>query len=295
MNKQVLCFGEVLWDTFENGKVAGGAPMNVAMHLGQQGVEAQLASRLGDDGDGRELRAFLKAHSLDSELVQQDSNLPTCIVSVQLDERQQATYTIPYPVSWDNIQPEDSLIRAAAQADVIVFGSLVCRDTTSRTTLEKLLETDALKVFDVNLRAPHYHPDQVKTLGGMSNIIKMNEEELDMLSGSELAHLSQREKISFISDYLGCDTICITRGDSGAIALLSGDYYEHPGFKVSVVDTVGAGDAFLATFIRGILAKDAPQSILKRACAVGAFVAGNRGANPKHDHQRIREIEEQPA
>jgi fructokinase len=214
-------------------------------------------------------------------------------VAVQLDDQQQATYTIPFPVSWDNIQAEPALVKAAAEADVIVFGSLVCRDATSRDTLKQLLTTDALKVFDVNLRAPHYDADKVKELGSRSNIIKMNEEEMDLLAGSELSHLSQKEKISFISDFLGCDTICITRGDSGAIALLAGEYYEHPGFSVNVVDTVGAGDAFLATFIRGVLSQDAPQSILTKACAIGAFVAGSRGANPVYDTERINEIQEQ--
>jgi fructokinase len=295
MNKRVLCFGEVLWDTFREGKVAGGAPMNVAMHLRQQGVEARLASRIGNDGEGKELRAFLKTHNLDSELVQHDHELPTCVVSVQLDDHQQATYTIPFPVSWDNIQAEPALMEAAAEADVIVFGSLVCRHATSRNTLKQLLKTGALKVFDVNLRAPHYNPDEIKELGSRSNIIKMNDEELDLLAGSELSHLSQKEKISFIADYLGCHTICITRGKSGAIALLNGHYYEHPGFKVNVVDTVGAGDAFLATFIRGILADEDPQDILRKACAIGAFVAGSRGANPVHDPQRIKEIEEPSA
>ncbi|NEU08713.1 carbohydrate kinase [Flavihumibacter sp. R14] len=290
MNKQVLCFGEVLWDTFQEGKIAGGAPMNVAMHLRQQGVSASLASRIGEDEDGNKLREFLNTHNLDSELLQHDANLPTCVVSVTLDDQHQATYTIPYPVSWDNIQPEPSLLNAARQADVIVFGSLVCRDTTSRSTLEQLLKTDALKVFDVNLRAPHYHLDHLKELGGQSNIIKMNEEELDMLAGSELSHLSQKEKISFISDYFGCNTVCITRGGSGAIVLLNESYHEHPGFKVQVVDTVGAGDAFLATFIRGILTGEAPDLILRRACAIGAFVAGSRGANPVHDPEKITQI-----
>ena len=290
MNKQVLCFGEVLWDTFQEGKIAGGAPMNVALHLRQQGVNANLASRIGDDDDGRKLREFLNERNLDSELLQHDEDLPTCVVSVTLDDHHQATYTIPEPVSWDNIQPEPSLLNAAREADVIVFGSLVCRGETSRSTLEQLLKTDALKVFDVNLRAPHYRLEHLKELGGQANIIKMNEEELDMLAGSELAHLSQREKISFISDYFGCDTVCITRGGSGAIVLLNGNYYEHPGFKVNVVDTVGAGDAFLATFIRGILANEAPNVILSRACAVGAFVAGSRGANPVHDPEKITQI-----
>lgn len=290
MDKNVLCFGEVLWDTFPDGRKAGGAPMNVAMHLRQQGIEAMIATRIGTDKPGKELEDFLREHGLYSELVQHDDQLPTCIVAVQLNEQQQATYIIPYPVSWDNIQPEKTLKEAAAKAAVIVFGSLVCRDKTSRETLSGLLGSDALKVFDVNIRAPHFSMESLKMLGGMADIIKMNNEELDMVAGTELAHLSSREKVSFISDFLGCTTICVTRGNKGALAMISGEFYEHEGFQVEVMDTVGAGDAFLATFIAGILKADLPDHILKRACAIGTFVAGSRGANPVYDAGKISRI-----
>ena len=294
MNQRVLCFGEVLWDILPEGKHPGGAPMNVALHLRQQGMEARMASRIGQDEAGRELKDFLQTNNLYSELIQVDETLPTCQVTVQLDGQQQATYTIPYPVSWDNIQAEASLLEAARTSDVIVFGSLACRDQRSRETLRGLLNTDALKVFDVNIRPPHFSMDHLKVLGGMANILKMNAEELDMLAETELAHLSQKEKISFIADYMGCPTICITRGDCGAMVLLNGHFYEHPGYKVEVIDTVGAGDAFLATFIAGFLRNESPEKLLKDACAIGAFVAGSRGANPAYDQQKISEIARQP-
>ena len=294
MNKRVLCFGEVLWDTFAEGKKPGGAPMNVALHLRQQGIDSLMASRIGQDEAGRELRNFLQTNNLHTELIQLDESLPTCEVTVELDEQQQATYTIPYPVSWDNLQPEASLLKAAQTSDVIVFGSLVCRDQRSRETLMELLRNDALKVFDVNIRPPHFNMDHLKAFGGMANILKMNAEELDMLAGTELAHLSQKEKISFIADYMGCPTICITRGDRGAMVLLDGHFYEHPGYTVDVIDTVGAGDAFLATFIAGFLRDESPEKLLRDACAIGAFVAGSRGANPAYDLQKIREIAGQP-
>jgi len=295
MNQQVLCFGEVLWDTLPEGKTPGGAPMNVAIHLKQQGIHSTMASRIGSDEAGRELIQFLRVHDLYSDLIQEEEKLPTCVVGVELDEKRQATYTIPYPVSWDNIQPDPALLEAANKASVIVFGSLASRAETTRNTLMELLKNDALKVFDVNIRAPHFEMDNLKILGGMSNIIKMNSEELDMLAGTELAHLSQKEKISFLADYMGVGTLCITRGDSGAIALIEGVFYEHPGFKIDVLDTVGAGDAFLAAFIAGTLQAESPNAILQKACAVGAFVASHRGANPGYDLQKILEISRQMA
>ena len=113
MEKPVLCFGEVLWDTFGYEKKAGGAPMNVARHLVQQGVKTQFASRVGNDYSGQQLSVFLKDNGLYSPLIQQDDQLPTCEVTVQLDKAGAATYVIPEPVSWDNIQLDKSLIAAA--------------------------------------------------------------------------------------------------------------------------------------------------------------------------------------
>src|ERR1700744_35327 len=108
--KKVLCFGEVLWDAFGDGKKAGGAPMNVARHLVQQKVDAAMASRVGMDASGDELVDFLKQNGLYSNTIQRDEELPTCEVNVKLDADNQATYIIPEPVSWDNIQPEAALI-----------------------------------------------------------------------------------------------------------------------------------------------------------------------------------------
>ena len=130
----ILCFGEILWDAFGDEKVAGGAPMNVARHLVQQGADVSFASRIGSDGSGNGLVDFLKGNGLYGDLIQEDAALPTCEVTVHLDEGGHATYIIPQPVSWDNIQPDSKLDSAARQASAIVYGSLACRDTITRDT-----------------------------------------------------------------------------------------------------------------------------------------------------------------
>jgi len=281
MKKNILCFGEVLWDTFEDGKVPGGATMNVAFHLIQQGADAKFASRVGNDSSGSKLVKFLKNNGLYSDLIQEDEKRPTCEVTVKLDENQQATYTIPKSVSWDNIKAKKVLTRAAKEADAIVFGSLVCREGTSRDTLLDLLgETKALTVFDVNLRAPHYTPSTIETLAARANVVKMNEEEANLLLHHNKGSLKEK-MIEFRSKY-HAQTICVTRGENGAIVWHDHEFFEHPGYATNVVDTVGAGDAFLATFTLGILNKLPMQQILERACAIGAFVTSQRGANPHY-------------
>jgi fructokinase len=280
--KHILCFGEILWDTFGDEKIAGGAPMNVARHLVQQGAKVLFASRVGVDAPGISLLDFLEAGGLHSNLVQQDEKLPTCEVTVNLDKDGQATYIIPEPVSWDNIQTVDVLTKAAEKASVIVYGSLACREETTRDTLLNLLnETKALKVFDVNLRAPHYTLSTIETLVAGADVVKMNEEEAALLISGNTKNL--KENITEFQRKYHPKTICVTRGENGAMAWHDYEFYETPGCPVNVVDTVGAGDAFLATFVSGLLAKEPMQKILEKACKVGAFVAGKRGANPVYD------------
>ncbi|HTK18430.1 MAG TPA: carbohydrate kinase [Mucilaginibacter sp.] len=279
----VLCFGEILWDTFEDGKKAGGAPMNVAMHLKQQQVNVGFASRIGNDRSGDELVEFLKHNDLFSnDLIQRDENYPTCEVTVELDENQHATYIIPQPVSWDDIELSSFLTHAAVHDSAIVFGSLACRSEVTRDTLLNLLdETQALKVFDVNLRAPHYTLSTIETLTAKADVVKMNEEEANLLIGGSNGHL--REKIEEFRSKYHPKTICVTRGEHGAIVWHDHEFYESPGCPVQVGDTVGAGDSFLATFVAGLLKNEPMQQLVDKACTVGSFVASKRGANPPYD------------
>jgi fructokinase len=282
--KNILSFGEILWDTFGDEKHAGGAPMNVALHLAKQGAKVSFASRIGIDASGNELAEFLKANHLYSNLIQQDEKLPTCEVTVKLDAQQQATFTIPEPVSWDNMQTDDLLTQAAQKSSAIIFGSLACREETTRHTLLNLLnETTALKVFDVNLREPYYTLSTIETLAARADIVKMNEDEANLLINGSNGDL--KEKITEFRKKYHAQTICVTRGENGAIVWHDYEFYEHPGCPVNVVDTVGAGDSFLATFINGLLNKHPIPKVLNKACAVGAYVASKRGANPEYTEE----------
>jgi len=289
MKNQVLSFGEVLWDAFGDGKKAGGAPMNVARHLVQQGVNVTFASSVGMDNSGDALIEFLKSNGLYSDLIQQADEFPTCEVTVKLDENNQATYIIPEPVSWDNIETTDVLNTAAKKASAIVFGSLACRLTATRETLLNLLdETPALKIFDVNLRPPHFTLSTIETLVARADVVKMNEEEANLLIGGSSNSL--RDQIAEFRSKYHNQTICVTRGENGAIVWHDHKFYESPGCPVKVGDSVGAGDAFLATFVAGLLASHPMQIVVDKACSVGAFVASQRGANPIYPPELLNSL-----
>ena len=94
-----------------------------------------------------------------------------------------------------------------------------------------------------------------------------------------------REKIEEFRSKYHPKTICVTRGEHGAIVWHDHESYESPGCPVQVGDTVGAGDSFLATFVAGLLKNEPMQQLVDNACTVGSFVASKRGANPPYDGQ----------
>jgi fructokinase len=119
-------------------------------------------------------------------------------------------------------------------------------------------------------------------LAAKADVVKMNEDEADLLIGGSNNDLRE-QIIEFRSKY-HAKTICVTRGEKGALVWHDHEFYDSPGCKAeSGGDTVGAGDSFLATFIAGLLSDDPLQDVVDKACAVGAYVAGRRGANPHYD------------
>jgi fructokinase len=278
----MICFGEVLWDIFPNQKKIGGAPLNVALRLNSLGVKTSIISRVGEDDLGRELLEFIKTQGLDSSEIQLDKNRHTGIVKVLLDKKGSATYTIEHPAAWDKIEISNKTIAKVENCDAFVFGSLVCRDPVSKNTLSGLLKYARFKVFDVNMRPPHFSMDLILHLMFKSDFIKCNDEELsEICSYLKFNSGSIKKQIQFISLKTNTKQICVTKGKEGAILLYSNKIYEQNGYPIKVADTVGAGDSFLAALISELIRKNKPEKALKFACAMGALVANKKGANPK--------------
>ena len=290
-NKQILCIGEVLWDRLPSGAKPGGAPMNVALHLNAIGQSVSIASRIGNDEPGKELKSFLEESGLSTEYVQVDEHLPTSEVLVHLDENNNATYEICEPVAWDNLELTDSLIAKAREAGMLIFGSLASRNPMSRRTVMQLLESDAVKLIDVNFRKPYDTKEVVEALLEKTDIVKLNDDELVVFAQWYNKHKhDERSLIKWLALQYDVKMVCVTKGDKGALLYWNGEFYEHPGFKVNAVDTVGAGDAFLAGLVCSLFENHPPQDALAFACATGAFVAGKAGATPKYDMDQINAI-----
>ena len=276
----VVCFGEMLWDVLPTGKQPGGAPLNVAVHLRNFGLEAQLISRVGHDDLGAELLAFAEGKGLAMSYVQRSETHLTGVVKANVDDRQEVTYEIVQPVAWDYIRYHDDLRALVEAADAFVFGSLAARRPMTRETLYRLLQHAPLKVFDVNLRAPHYSRDVVTYLLRQADVVKLNHHELAELLGWFGVSPAEETGLAWLAARFGLQAVCVTKGAAGAALWVGGQLYRRPGLVVRVQDTIGSGDAFLAALLRGWLAGQPPPDYLAFACAAGSLVASYRGATP---------------
>lgn len=277
---EVLCVGELLWDSLPEGLFLGGAPFNVACHLRANGLPVAMVSRIGDDRLGDEAMERAARYGIDLELLQVDGSLPTGFVRVRVDEGGTPSYDILQPAAWDAIATTDALLRRAAAARAIVFGTLAQRNAVSRATVRRLWESDALMVCDLNLRPPFVDRAIVEASLGRAAVVKLSEEELARVGEWFAWSGDYRVRVSALASRFGCPVVCLTRGRNGAVLLRDGRWTEHPGYAVEVRDTVGAGDAFLAVLLAGLLAGADDETLLKDANMAGAYVVTQFGAVP---------------
>ena len=289
--KQIVCYGEVLWDMFPTGKKLGGAPLNVALRAQSLGNKACVISSIGKDTIGNEIIAEIESFSSSIEHIQTSKQFSTSEVLVKLDQSGSASYEIKMPCAWDDIQLLDQDIETVKASDAFIFGSLIARSKTSRETLLALLEKAKFKVFDVNLRAPHYTQETISELMKVADFIKLNDDEIFEICANMGFTNGKLEKcIEFIAEKTNTKQVCVTLGGDGAVLYSNNKFVYSKGFKVKVADTVGAGDSFLATIISKLLQNVDPQEAINYACAIGAIVASKSGANAVISTQEIEDI-----
>ena len=234
----VICFGEVLWDILPSGALPGGAPLNVAYHLKKLGIDPTVISRIGLDDYGKRLINLLSECGVSTEYFDVDYDHPTGLVYANLNDQHEVAYDIAYPSAWDFIEWKDEYASLTENAKYFVYGSLTSRNKTSRNTLEQLLEIAKTRVLDINLRPPHFHRTQVEFLLENADILKMNLAELELITGWFSEFASTEDRIKLIQDRFKINTVIITMGADGAIVNDGGKLHRHPGFRVTVADTI---------------------------------------------------------
>lgn len=289
VNNKVVCFGEVLWDILPSGAVPGGAPMNVAYHLNKLKKNPAVITRIGSDEKGKGLVDIFTEQGVCTDYFQVDYEYGTGKVFAKPNEHNEVVYDIIMPVAWDFIILEDDLRALVEEAGYFVFGSLAARNKISKNTLFSLLELAKFKVLDINLRAPHYNRRIVEELLQRSDFLKMNQAELELITGWFSNHTGMEDRIRSVADKFKLMDILVTMGGEGALLYSKGKIFRHSGFKVNVVDTVGSGDAFLAGFLSKLLDGASPKDALEFASRLGAFIAKQQGACPKYELENVME------
>lgn len=310
-----LCLGELLVDFVPTRtgvglaeaeafhKAAGGAPANVAVGLARLGVPCGFMGQVGEDGFGRFLAGTLAQAGVDTAALRVTARARTALAFVSLaadGDREFLFYRSP---SADMLYaPEDVDEAAIARAKLLHFGSIGLVSEPSRSaTLHAvaLARRAGLRVsYDPNLRLALW-PDARAAREGMllglrhAEIVKIGEEEVRFLTGSDDPVAGVR---ALWHDELRL--VAVTRGAAGCVWLTPDGHGAVPGYAVRAVDTTGAGDAFMAGLLAGVLEHPArgggwDPAVLDRACrlgnAMGALTAMGRGAIPAIPDRRAVE------
>lgn len=297
----VLVIGEALVDVVEDEVHVGGSPLNVAVGLSRLGQQTRLLTRYGRDAWGQLIDAQLRAN--DVALAQHPDAERTSSARVTLDAAGVASYD--FDIHWA-IDAELAARAVDAGTRVVHTGSIATLLQPGADTVQAIVRSArgrALVTFDPNCR-PTVVPGrdlvvaQTEAFLALSDVVKASDEDLAWLYPERTVEQTLRAWLE-----LGVTLAVATRGGDGAIAVTRDASAEVMGEVVEVVDTVGAGDSFMAALIDGLLQRvpagaDAASALehltadeLERLLAFCARAAAITVSRPGADPPRRSELD----
>ena len=280
---KILSIGEVLWDRYINDEYIGGAPFNFSVNANRLGHKVYFISAVGDDKRGREILRYIYENGLSRKFIHKVENYPTGYVDVIIDDDGLPTYSIHRPAAYDfpllNSEQVNDII--SFQPDWLYFGTVQQMSVFARELTWNLIDVlpKTRRFYDMNLRDGHYSKELVKELLKVSSILKLNKEETQICC--KLFNKKPMELMEFcewVVDEFKLEGVCITMGSDGCAICLDGEYIESPGYEVEITDTVGAGDAFAAGLLHGLIEKWEIRKTCKFANRLGAIAVSGNGA-----------------
>jgi len=306
MENYIVGLGEILFDCLPEGKKLGGAPANFAYHVSQFGLNGIAVSAIGDDEDGAQILKELEPRNL--AVCLEKVSQPTGTVQVTLSGNGIPQYDICLGVAYDNIPWTPAIEEIAKNARAVCFGSLAQRTAISRETIYKFLDTmsplGTLKVFDINLRQNWYSREVIEESLKRCNVLKINDEEIikvaKLLDLGEIAGVDPQNEllqpVAFedqVRDLIriyDLQMVVLTCGAFGSYVLTADEFSFQPTPKVTVADTVGAGDSFTGSFCAAILAGKSIKEAHKIGVEVSAYVCTQKGAMPEYPAELIAKV-----
>lgn len=281
----IVGFGELLWDLLPSGAQLGGAPGNFAYHAHVLGSDTYIVSAVGRDELGTRALDQLCRAGLSTRFIVRHSDMPTGTVNITLNTVGQPTYTIVENAAWDAIPQTPDILALATIADAVCFGSLAQRSAISRDTLHSFLRntrSDCLRIFDINLRPPHFTDHIVLESLTFATLLKLNDEELPHLAAMLGCGSDETSVSHHLFEHYSLQSIVLTRGAQGATLISREERIDLSGqAPAQLTDTVGAGDSFTAAFITALLHGKPPRESGARAICHASYVCSQPGAMPE--------------
>jgi fructokinase len=281
---RALVVGEVLWDVFPDATRLGGAALNFAVHLKRLGHMPRIVSAVGHDTLGERATRDIRSLGLDTTLLQSSDRFRTGTASVVLGPGDRTSFAIERPAAYDAMEISNAVLSQVIEWNPLwcYYGTLFPSRAHGRDVLRQLLEAlpRARRFYDVNLRPGSESRELVCDLLQVADVAKLNERELTLVRDwlglpADLENFCRAGAARF-----GWQAACVTLGARGCAMLVGDDYVEAPGLPVAVADTVGAGDAFAAGFVHGLVAGWSAQRVAEFSNRIGAMVASVAGAIP---------------
>ena len=295
-SNHALIVGEALVDVVvtPDGSSAthpGGSPANVALGLGRLDRDVELLTALGDDAHGRLVRAHLEASRV--KLAGGTPAARTSVATAHIDAAGVATYD--FELDWS--LPADAVTRPTPL--VVHTGSIAAVLEPGGSDVEKILRAaraTSTITYDPNARPtlmgdPRAASARIEAFVGLADVVKVSDEDLEWLMPG-IDPLDAAKKWAAA----GTALVVVTRGGEGSVAVASGNVIDVPSVRVDVVDTVGAGDSYMAGLIDGLWAagllgaqrrealatapRDVIAEVLERCARIAAITVSRAGANP---------------
>ena len=295
---KIVGIGEILWDIYREKRYLGGAPANVAIHSRQLGDEGFIASRVGDDGMGRELIRALHAKFIGKEYLQIDKRKGTGTVFIELQVSGEPIFRCGRDVAFDYLEYTPALEQLKLKADAIIFSSLGQRNSVSRNAIQQFLQDfKGLKIFDVNSTSYSSTFEEIIKLSlAQADVVKASTVELNLLK--KIFHREGDRTLAFCRDLIDSYAIqlfAVTSGCEGAMLITQDDVVSQPALPIDARDTTGAGDAFTAGLVHKYLRKAPLAEVMSFASLMGALVCTLEGATPALSEADIQAFSERYA
>ena len=293
----ILVFGEILYDIYDDVVVIGGAPFNYSVQLSRlisKNDNLKFITALGKDDFSKDAFKFIENENIDSSLIQVLDNYETGKATVFMNENKIPDYIIHENVAWDNIEFNSDIEKSLKEKyDLFYFNILSCRSEKSYNTLKNIFKNidSKYKVCDVTFRKNYYTKEKIKEALEFINILKINDDELAIIKSLFYPNLQNDNEILLknLNKDFNIDYIFLTLGKSGASSFYNSQYIFKPSNKIKVVDTVGAGDSFCAALSYAILKKLDIKKVLDFASAVSEEMIQVKGGTAKYNIKAIKE------